>query len=687
MGKQFRKGGRGRGGRRQRDREGGAGTEGKSGNYKSDEWSSKLENERFEAYYKTQNILPDDEWPKFMESLRTTLPTTFRITGSRKVSAGLRDAMIREHIPNLREAEVDGEKGNISRQEAVSMIPPLLLDVQPHHIVFDMCAAPGSKTAQIIEAIHAEEGFVSGLVVANDADNARSHMLVRQTKRLQSEALLVTNHQAQMMPNMFIRERRRHTAQEQAHLAQVDRRQRSRAPPVQILRRGCQLLRVGGRLVYSTCSFNPIENEAVVAELLRIADGSFELLDVSAELPGLIRRPGLTSWKVVSIKGNSYDSYDSVPPAERTKLQPSMFSTGVTEGMNMDRCLRLYPHLQDTGGFFVAVLQKVKPFNPDLSAAQTPPVTTTTDADAPVEEEVKDVDNDADMEESLEPPSKKRRTDDASEADEADDEVAAEDDATGDLAEEGAGDGDGDGDADSDGDKKGKRRQRQGGEDPVVLVDAGNKELESLRSQFGISDEFPKDQFIVRTTNEVFKTLYFVSSTSKRVLAPPENGRVKFVHAGVKAFVRCDAARNNLYRVQSDGLRVTFPFLGDGRVVKATQREDLLALLQKEYPLFTDFTETVRTKLQKMDEGCAVIVYDPDVELGTAERRLYHVLMIPLWRAKVSVNLLLNKAEKQSLLWQLTGSLQAEEEKRRRRIENGRDAQTGRMPEPTPSNA
>ena len=40
------------------------------------------------------------------------------------------------------------------------MIPPLVLDVQPHHKVLDMCAAPGSKTAQLIEALHAQEGTV-----------------------------------------------------------------------------------------------------------------------------------------------------------------------------------------------------------------------------------------------------------------------------------------------------------------------------------------------------------------------------------------------------------------------------------------------------------------------------------------------------------------------------------------------
>jgi 16S rRNA C967 or C1407 C5-methylase (RsmB/RsmF family) len=37
------------------------------------------------------------------------------------------------------------------------MIPPLLLGVEPHHFVLDMCAAPGSKTAQLVEALHAND--------------------------------------------------------------------------------------------------------------------------------------------------------------------------------------------------------------------------------------------------------------------------------------------------------------------------------------------------------------------------------------------------------------------------------------------------------------------------------------------------------------------------------------------------
>ena len=78
------------------------------------------------------------------------------------------------------------EFGSITRQEAVSMLPPFFLDVQPHHRVLDMCAAPGSKTFQLLEAIHSgpdPAALPTGLVVANDADLKRCNLLVHQTKR------------------------------------------------------------------------------------------------------------------------------------------------------------------------------------------------------------------------------------------------------------------------------------------------------------------------------------------------------------------------------------------------------------------------------------------------------------------------------------------------------------------------
>ena len=45
------------------------------------------------------------------------------------------------------------DSGLITRQEIVSMLPPVLLDVDSDHAILDMCAAPGSKTAQLLELL------------------------------------------------------------------------------------------------------------------------------------------------------------------------------------------------------------------------------------------------------------------------------------------------------------------------------------------------------------------------------------------------------------------------------------------------------------------------------------------------------------------------------------------------------
>ena len=98
-----------------------------------------------------------------------------------------------------------GDSGLITRQEIVSMMPPILLDVHADHAVLDMCAAPGSKTSQLLELIQASSMIdqktpnssqPKGFVVANDADAKRAFMLTHQMNRLNTANIVITNHQA-----------------------------------------------------------------------------------------------------------------------------------------------------------------------------------------------------------------------------------------------------------------------------------------------------------------------------------------------------------------------------------------------------------------------------------------------------------------------------------------------------------
>lgn len=110
-------------------------------------------------------------------------------------------------IPQLKELHQfvvrETECGRIFRQEAVSMIPVMFLDVKPEHSVVDMCAAPGSKTIQILEYLHAgKEDQPKGFVVANDTDTKRAYLLTHQAHRLHSPALYVTCHDARNFPSL-----------------------------------------------------------------------------------------------------------------------------------------------------------------------------------------------------------------------------------------------------------------------------------------------------------------------------------------------------------------------------------------------------------------------------------------------------------------------------------------------------
>ena len=69
--------------------------------------------------------------------------------------------------------------------------------------------------------------------------------------------------------------------------------------------------------MYSTCSFNPVENEAVVMSLMKATNGALRLVDVSNELPKLKRSNGLRDWQVWGKSNCRLNSVEEAPREER----------------------------------------------------------------------------------------------------------------------------------------------------------------------------------------------------------------------------------------------------------------------------------------------------------------------------------------------------------------------------------
>jgi tRNA (cytosine34-C5)-methyltransferase len=124
-------------------------------------------------------------------------------------------------------------------------------------------------------------------------------------------------------------------------------------------------------MVYSTCSLNPVENEAVVYNLLLKFKDQLELVDARDKLPGLKTLKGLLTWNLMSKTGEIYNKVEEVKPEFVNLMRPYMFppELSVAKELNLDRCIRVLPHHQNTGGFFIAVIRKIAPvLNVDLDA-------------------------------------------------------------------------------------------------------------------------------------------------------------------------------------------------------------------------------------------------------------------------------------------------------------------------------
>ncbi len=247
------------------------------------------------------------------------------------------------------------DTGRITRQEAVSMLPVLALDPRPGEVVLDMCASPGSKTTQICE--HLGD---SGAVIANEVISGRVNTLVTNVQRHASRPTVVVQHDGRHIPKVPERGFDRVLVDVPCTGSGTTRKN----PDVwgkwlpssghsmhelqhDLLSRAIKVAKPGGRIVYSTCSLDPVENEAVVARVLE--SGVAKVVKAHDLLPEVPSDQGMTVWPTLDDSGRVIDD-----PVLEFLIPPREASVA----SQLESCMRVWNDSVGGGGFFLAVLEK-----------------------------------------------------------------------------------------------------------------------------------------------------------------------------------------------------------------------------------------------------------------------------------------------------------------------------------------
>jgi len=223
-------------------------------------------------------------------------------------------------------------EGRLYIQSLSSMLPVLLLDPQPGDRVLDLCAAPGSKASQIaalmknqgelvcIEAIRGRYYKLKSVLSRLGVSNAR--VVIMDGRRFRDRDLferILVDAPCSSEGRFKTYDKKTQAFWSLRKIKEMARKQKG------LLLNAARLLKKGGILVYSTCTFAPEENEAVVDWLLRKTEGQLEILP--AAYPGIRTYPALTAWE-----GRNFDP-------------------------RVSRCLRVLP-TDEMEGFFIAQFTK-----------------------------------------------------------------------------------------------------------------------------------------------------------------------------------------------------------------------------------------------------------------------------------------------------------------------------------------
>ncbi|WP_188536507.1 RsmB/NOP family class I SAM-dependent RNA methyltransferase [Paenibacillus segetis] len=230
-------------------------------------------------------------------------------------------------------------------QEPSAMAPAEALDVNPGDRVLDLCAAPGGKSTQIAAKLQGQ-----GVLVTNDISGDRTKALAKNLELYGVRNAVVLNETperiAKSFPHFFNKividapcsgEGMFRKDEDMARLWENDWTTKYSEMQRDILKTVATMLMQGGRIVYSTCTFAPEENEAIIADFLEEHD-DFELIPLPHNTGFSPGRPDWLS-HVTETKGERDFSADKAAQ---------------TIG-----CGRLWPHHIDGEGHFLAVLERI----------------------------------------------------------------------------------------------------------------------------------------------------------------------------------------------------------------------------------------------------------------------------------------------------------------------------------------
>ncbi|MCS6983334.1 MAG: RsmB/NOP family class I SAM-dependent RNA methyltransferase [Candidatus Absconditabacterales bacterium] len=222
-------------------------------------------------------------------------------------------------------------------QEYAASIPAQILPVKKGDRILDMCASPGGKTIQILNRLHECGG---GEIIANEPDRQRLTVLRDSLLRIGLPHRFLLSKLGQAITNDDIGgyvdsiildapcsgEGTAFKSQSALLFWRREDINNIVGLQKQLITNALSLLKPGGRLVYSTCTINPYENEGIVDWMIQTYGDQLSLESLS--LPNT--DPGCLSWGEESDGRTSY----------------------------ADRCIRCLPHRHGTGGFFVALWRK-----------------------------------------------------------------------------------------------------------------------------------------------------------------------------------------------------------------------------------------------------------------------------------------------------------------------------------------